>query len=154
MDEFLEPMTDTKEPMLGIGNPIADIDEPTVGDEKSVPETEETVGDAEESVSEAEELHLNPKAEYRKRATHSFSMTFFPKDNALWERLQAQDGKAEYVRRLIRHDIDNLDAYESGYADGMAEMASQAYGLVATHCPNSEGVERVKRILAEMKGDE
>lgn len=44
---------------------------------------------------------------YRKQSTHSFSMTFFPKDEALWQWLQNQKSKAEYVRELIRRDMDS-----------------------------------------------
>ena len=43
---------------------------------------------------------------YRKTSTHQFSMRFFPADEELWRRLCSMpEGKAAYVRRLIREDI-------------------------------------------------
>ena len=44
---------------------------------------------------------------YRKTSTHQFSMRFFPSDEELWRRLCSMpEGKAAYVRRLIREDMD------------------------------------------------
>lgn len=43
---------------------------------------------------------------YRKTSTHQFSMRFFPADEELWRRLCSMpEGKAAYVRRLIREDM-------------------------------------------------
>ena len=43
---------------------------------------------------------------YRKTSTHQFSMRFFPADEELWRRLCSMpEGKASYVRRLIREDM-------------------------------------------------
>lgn len=45
-------------------------------------------------------------ARYRKQSTHQFSMRFFPADEELWRRLCSMpEGKAAYVRRLIREDM-------------------------------------------------
>lgn len=43
---------------------------------------------------------------YRKEHTHQLSMTFFPADEDLWEHLQRQPKKADYVRALIRADME------------------------------------------------
>ena len=44
---------------------------------------------------------------YRKQSTHQLSMRFFPADNELWERLNSMpEGKAAYIRRLIREDLE------------------------------------------------
>lgn len=44
---------------------------------------------------------------YRKKSTHQFSMRFFPADEELWRRLCSMpEGKAAYVRRLIRDDME------------------------------------------------
>lgn len=44
---------------------------------------------------------------YRKTSTHQFSMRFFPADEELWRRLCSMpEGKAAYVRRLIREDME------------------------------------------------
>lgn len=44
---------------------------------------------------------------YRKKSTHQFSMRFFPADEELWRRLCSMpDGKAAYIRRLIREDME------------------------------------------------
>ena len=44
---------------------------------------------------------------YRKTSTHQFSMRFFPADEELWQRLCSMpEGKAAYVRRLIREDME------------------------------------------------
>lgn len=43
---------------------------------------------------------------YRKQSTHQLSMRFFPADAKLWDKLcSAPEGKAAYIRRLIREDI-------------------------------------------------
>ena len=45
---------------------------------------------------------------YRKQSTHQFSMRFFPADEELWRRLCSMpEGKAAYIRRLIREDMDS-----------------------------------------------
>ena len=44
---------------------------------------------------------------YRKTNTHQFSMRFFPADEELWQRLCSMpEGKAAYIRRLIREDME------------------------------------------------
>lgn len=46
-------------------------------------------------------------SKYRAGSTHSFSLVFFPKDEQLWEHLQNQPKKAEYLRELIKKDMEN-----------------------------------------------
>jgi hypothetical protein len=41
-------------------------------------------------------------------------MRFFPKDGELWEHLQKQPRKAEYVKRLIREDMGDQGTDEIG----------------------------------------
>lgn len=43
---------------------------------------------------------------YRKEHTKQLAMRFFPDDMDLWEHLQKQDGKAAYIKRLIRDDME------------------------------------------------
>ena len=46
-------------------------------------------------------------ARYRKQSTHQLAMRFFPADEELWQRLCSMpEGKAAYVRRLIREDME------------------------------------------------
>lgn len=45
-------------------------------------------------------------AKYKRDKTHSFSMRFFPKDEQLWRHLQAQELKTEYIKELIRRDME------------------------------------------------
>lgn len=42
---------------------------------------------------------------YRKDSTKTFALTFFPAHRDLYEHLQAQQNKAEYLRELIRKDM-------------------------------------------------
>lgn len=42
---------------------------------------------------------------YKREKTHSFSMRFFPADEAEWKHLCKQPRKAEYVKQLIRRDM-------------------------------------------------
>lgn len=42
---------------------------------------------------------------YRKRNVKTFNVKFFPADMELYEWLQAQDGKNQYVKDLIRRDM-------------------------------------------------
>ena len=43
-------------------------------------------------------------AKYKREKTHAFTIRFFPADQELWEHLQSQPRKAEYIKRLIRND--------------------------------------------------
>lgn len=43
---------------------------------------------------------------YRKKSIKTFSLKFFPSDHDLYEHLQKQPKKAEYLRKLIRKDMD------------------------------------------------
>lgn len=53
------------------------------------------------------ESQRRASARYRKRSTHQLAMRFFPADDELWRRLCSMpEGKAAYVRRLIREDIE------------------------------------------------
>lgn len=46
-------------------------------------------------------------ARYKKQSTHQLSMRFFPADEELWRRLCSMpEGKAAYIRRLIREDME------------------------------------------------
>lgn len=42
---------------------------------------------------------------YRKRNVKTFNVKFFPADMELYEWLQAQNGKNQYVKDLIRRDM-------------------------------------------------
>ena len=46
---------------------------------------------------------------YKKEKTHQLAIRFFPKDERLWEHLQSQPRKAEYIKRLIREDMESVD---------------------------------------------
>ena len=46
-------------------------------------------------------------AKYKKEKTHQLAIRFFPKDERLWEHLQKQPRKAEYIKRLIERDMEN-----------------------------------------------
>lgn len=46
------------------------------------------------------------KLEYKKRHMHQFVLAFYPKDEDLWEYLQRKEKKAEYLRELIREDME------------------------------------------------
>ena len=43
---------------------------------------------------------------YRKASTKTFLLTFYPKDMDIYEHLQSQPNKAEYLRELIRKDME------------------------------------------------
>ena len=53
-------------------------------------------------VSEAQK---RADAKYKKEKTHQLAIRFFPKDEELWNHLQKQPRKAEYIKRLIRDDM-------------------------------------------------
>lgn len=44
---------------------------------------------------------------YKKESTKTISVTFFPKDMDLYNHAKAQPNKAEYIRELIRRDMEN-----------------------------------------------
>lgn len=52
------------------------------------------------------EAQARASAKYRADKQKHFLLTFYPKDEALWQHLQAQPKKAEYLRRLIREDME------------------------------------------------
>ena len=54
-------------------------------------------------VSEAQK---RADAKYRREKTHQVAIRFYPKDERLWEHLQGQERKAEYIKRLIREDME------------------------------------------------
>ena len=54
--------------------------------------------------SEAQKRAL---AKYRKEKTKQINIRFFPKDMDLWGYLQGKDNIAEYVRQLIRDDMES-----------------------------------------------
>lgn len=45
-------------------------------------------------------------AKYKRDKTHQLAIRFFPKDEALWQHVQNQPKKAEYIKRLIRQDME------------------------------------------------
>lgn len=47
-------------------------------------------------------------AKYKREKTHQLSIRFFPNDERLWEHLQSQPRKAEYIKRLIREDMESV----------------------------------------------
>ena len=51
------------------------------------------------------EAQKRATAKYVKERTHQFLVRFFPADEELWEHLQRQPRKAEYIKRLIREDM-------------------------------------------------
>lgn len=52
------------------------------------------------------EAQKRANAKYMKENTHSYTLAFFPKDQDIWEHLSAQPKKAEYLRALIRADME------------------------------------------------
>lgn len=52
------------------------------------------------------ESQRKASAKYKREKTHSFSMRFFPSEEELWEHLEAQPRKTEYVKALIRADME------------------------------------------------
>ena len=44
---------------------------------------------------------------YRKRNVKTFNVKFFPADTELYEWLQSQEGKNQYVKDLIRRDMES-----------------------------------------------
>ena len=58
------------------------------------------------------EAQRRASSRYRKASTHQLSMRFFPADEELWRRLcPMPEGKAAYVRRLIREDIERSNEH-------------------------------------------
>lgn len=51
------------------------------------------------------EAKARAAAKYRAGSVRQFALAFYPKDADLWEWLQAQPRKAEYLRELIRADM-------------------------------------------------
>lgn len=54
----------------------------------------------------ATKAQLKATKKYRKENMKSFLLTFFPDDHDLYEYLQTQPKKAEYLRSLIRKDMN------------------------------------------------
>ena len=46
-----------------------------------------------------------PQDKYKAEKTQEFKLRFFPKDAALWQHLNAQPNRADYLRRLIEQDM-------------------------------------------------
>lgn len=53
----------------------------------------------------ATQAQLKATEAYRKKSIKTFSLKFFPADYDLYEHLQKQPKKAEYLRELIRKDM-------------------------------------------------
>ncbi|MGR1082839.1 hypothetical protein [Olegusella massiliensis] len=54
----------------------------------------------------ATEAQLRATDNYRKKSVKTFTVKFFPADHNLYEYLQTQPKKAEYLRNLIREDME------------------------------------------------
>ena len=54
----------------------------------------------------ATEAQLRANETYRKKSVKTFLLRFFPTDYDLYEYLQTQPKKAEYLRNLIREDME------------------------------------------------
>lgn len=54
----------------------------------------------------ATEAQLRATDNYRKKSVKTFTVKFFPADHDLYEYLQTQPKKAEYIRELIRADME------------------------------------------------
>lgn len=52
------------------------------------------------------EAQARATAKYRAEKARRFLLTFWPKDADLYEHLQRQPQKAEYLRNLIRQDME------------------------------------------------
>ena len=52
------------------------------------------------------DAQMRATAKYQRESTHKVQVRFFPKDEALWEHYQRQPNKAEYIRELIRRDME------------------------------------------------
>ena len=52
------------------------------------------------------EAQKRAAAKYTKEKVKAFNLRFYPADADIWEWLQAQEGKNEYVRSLIRADME------------------------------------------------
>ena len=48
-------------------------------------------------------------AKYKREKTHQLAIRFFPKDEPLWQHLQSQPKKAEYIKRLIQRDMESAE---------------------------------------------
>ena len=57
-------------------------------------------------VSEAQK---RADAKYKREKTHQLAIRFFPKDEAIWQHLQSQPVKSEYIKRLIQKDMESVD---------------------------------------------
>ena len=53
------------------------------------------------------EAQLKATEKYRKKSVKTFLLRFFPDDYDLFEYLQAKPKKAEYLRNLIRRDMNS-----------------------------------------------
>ena len=53
------------------------------------------------------EAQLKATEKYRKKSIKTFLLRFFPDDYDLFEYLQTKPKKAEYLRSLIREDMEN-----------------------------------------------
>jgi len=51
------------------------------------------------------EAQKRANAKYKREKTQQFAMRFFPGDAGIWEHLQKQPNRAEYIRELIRKDM-------------------------------------------------
>lgn len=55
-------------------------------------------------VSDAQKRANN---EYRKRSVKTYTLKFFPGDADLYEWLQQQENKAQYLKDLMREDMES-----------------------------------------------
>ena len=52
------------------------------------------------------EAQKKANAKYRRENVKQMTLQFFPADMDVYEHIQAQDGKAAYIKRLIREDME------------------------------------------------
>ena len=57
-------------------------------------------------VSDAQKRANN---EYRKRSVKTYTLKFFPGDSDLYEWLQQQENKAQYLKDLMREDMESKE---------------------------------------------
>lgn len=54
----------------------------------------------------ASQAQLKANANYRKHNVKHVSVSFFPSEKDIFEHLDAQGGRASYIKRLIREDME------------------------------------------------
>ena len=52
------------------------------------------------------EAQKRAKAKYNSEKLKRFTVSFYPTESELWEKLQEQDNKQGYIKDLIRKDLN------------------------------------------------